>query len=64
MEVERGARPVPEAAPSLLPSLLSSLPACPRAPAPVTHLGAGEAQGSPTRRAATGKLEGEMQIPD
>lgn len=25
---------------------------------------AGEAQGSPTRRAANGKLEGEMQIPD
>uniref|UniRef100_M3Z169 Uncharacterized protein n=1 Tax=Mustela putorius furo TaxID=9669 RepID=M3Z169_MUSPF len=56
VEVERGARSVPAAAGAtvpLPPSLpLSSLPACPRGPAPVTHLGAGAGWSGRARRRA------------
>ncbi|XP_032699263.1 translation initiation factor IF-2-like [Lontra canadensis] len=56
VEVELGARSVPAAAGAtvpLPPSLpLSSLPACPRGPAPVTHLGAGAGWSGRARRRA------------
>nr|XP_054327044.1 translation initiation factor IF-2-like [Pongo pygmaeus] len=75
VEVERGARSVPAAAgaavprpPPRPPFLPARLPPPPRARDSPRRRGrlvrAGEAQGSPTRRAANGKLEGEMQIPD
>ncbi|XP_063660308.1 serine/arginine repetitive matrix protein 1-like [Pan troglodytes] len=74
VEVERGARSVPAAAgtavprpPPRPPFLPARLPPPPRARDSPRRRGrlvrAGEAQGSPTLRAANGKLEGEMQIP-
>ncbi|XP_055420680.1 vasodilator-stimulated phosphoprotein-like [Bubalus kerabau] len=75
VEVERSAGSVPAAAgatvpllPPLPPLLPARRPPRPRACDSPRRRGrlvrAGEAQGSPTRRAANGKLEGEMQIPD
>lgn len=74
VEVERGAQsvaaaarasvPLPLSLPPLLPARLPPRPRARDSPQRGGRpVGAGEAQGSPTRRAANGKLEGEMQIP-
>lgn len=48
----RSPRPLGPASASLLPLVLSSLPACPRGPAPVTHLSAGAGRSGRARRKA------------
>ena len=48
----RSPRPLGPASASLLPTVLSSLPACPRGPGPVTHLNAGAGRSGRARRKA------------